>query len=158
MPNKKQLAIFYLLSFTWGIIVSLVGLFVLLFVKIFMNKEVDIFTVAGRIAIRFKNIHFGGLSLGVVYLVDKGNSRHTHKHELGHTIQNMWMGPFFPLLVGIPSAIRYHMWSYLSKRYMDKYGETLEYDSAWFEGQATKLGYLNFAEYVDSRLSELEKL
>ena len=157
MPNKKQLTIFYLLSFTWGIIMSLVGLFVLLFIKIFMSKEVDIFTVAGRVVIKFKNIYFGGLSLGIVYLVDKSNNRNTHKHELGHTIQNVWFGPLFILLIGIPSAIRFQLWDFLSKMYKKKYNKPLLYDSIWFERQATKLGYIYFDNYVDQRLKELEE-
>lgn len=140
MPYKNKLAIFYILSFTWGIVMSLVGLFVFLFIRLFMNNQVNIFKVAGRIAIVFKNKSFGGLSLGFVYLVDNGNSMSTHLHELGHTIQNAYFGPFFILLVAIPSAIRYHIRSYLVNSKRKKYSELKPYDSIWFEGQATKLG------------------
>ena len=86
---------------------TVIGLLVLLFLIIFMRKEIDIKIIAGRIAVIFKNRVFGGLELGIVYLEANGNSFHTHCHELGHTLQCAFYGPFFPFLVAIPSAIRY---------------------------------------------------
>jgi hypothetical protein len=117
-----------------------------------MRKQVEIRVIAGRISVKFKYIYFGGLSLGLVYFVDKSDNLNTHKHELGHTIQNTWFGPLFPFLIGIPSVIRFQLWDFLSKRYRKKYNKSLSYDSIWFEGQATKLGYKYFDKYINEKI------
>lgn len=148
MPSKKDIIIFYALSFTWGLIWSLVGLFVLLFIYIFMKKQVVIRPIAGRISVVFKEKYFGGVSLGVVYLTDASDRSHTHMHELGHTVQNMMFGPFFILLVAIPSGIWYqyrNIARYFGKKNLPPY------DSPWFEAQATDLGYKKFHDAVMKR-------
>lgn len=148
MPNKKDLAVFYLLSFTWGLIWTLVGLFAFSFVYIFMKDKVLIRNIAGRIAVTFKEANFGGISLGIVYFVSKSDNKHTHLHELGHTLQHIWFGPLFLFLVAIPSGIRYQ-YRGLVWRLSKEWGRRLKpYDSVWFEGQATKLGYAHFSESI----------
>ena len=152
MPkNKKELIKFYLLSFTWGILHTLVGLFVLLFVVLFLRKQVDIFMIKGRIAVNFKDKIFGGVSLGIVYLAGT-RFRKTHMHELGHTIQNIWWGPLFLPVIGIPSIIRAAFWPLIRKRYYNKYGTYPSYDRIWFEGQATRLGIKHFEKEVNEAL------
>jgi hypothetical protein len=54
-------------------------------------------------------------------------------------------GPLFIPLVAIPSATRY----WYRRRLRKAYGEPIlkklpSYDSVWFEGQATRLGYTKF--------------
>ena len=62
--------------------------------------------------------NWGGVSLGAFALCGKYNQpdsdcympewyEDTRKHEAGHSLQNIILGPFFPFVVAIPSAIRY---------------------------------------------------
>lgn len=154
MPSKKDIIIFYLLSFTWGIVMTLVGLFALLYIYLFMHKSVDIFMVAGRVCIRHKTKIFGGISLGIVYYIDKRNSYRLHTHELGHTVQNVMFGLLFPVLIGIPSVIRANLRRKFPSLRYDRHKRYIEYDSIWFEGQATELGEKYFHETVTKLLGE----
>jgi len=146
MPKTKDLIIFYILSLTWGIVWSLVGLFVYLFSIIFLKDKIEVQKVAGRIAIRFKNGKFGGASLGLVYLVGRFVGDRTHRHELGHTLQNAIFGPLFILLIAIPSALRCSFWQKYHMKYYQKHSSYPEYDSIWFEKQATEFGNKYFSE------------
>ena len=152
MPSKSQLFIFYLLSFTWALPWTLVGLFVLLFIAVFMRDKVEIRTIAGRVAVHFKDGKFGGASLGLVYLVGRYNSLHTNRHELGHTLQHIYWGPLFIFIIAIPSSLRCAMWKPYRDWHFKKYKEYPIYDQIWFEGQATRLGYKYFKESVDKAL------
>jgi hypothetical protein len=138
--TKKELFIFYFLSFTWGIVWTLIGLLVLAFVYVFMYEHVIIKKVSGRIAIIFREKTFGGISLGIVYMVDAYNRIETHKHEIGHTVQNIVYGPLFIPLVAIPSGIRYQLWPMIRQRTFDRTGKYPSYHSIWFEKQANEWG------------------
>lgn len=125
--------LFYLLSFIWGLPMTLCGLIV-----------AAILLLAGHKPKKWKYCYYfeighnwGGLEFGAFFLVNKNSSTHIKNHEHGHAIQNCWFGPFFPFIVFIPSAIRYWWRELLTKR-----GKTdlPDYDSIWFEGQATRLG------------------
>lgn len=155
MPTNTKL--FYFISFTWGLPLTLVGLFVLLYAKLFMKNEVDYFNVGGRICIKHKEKRFGGVALGIVYMVDANpnvNSQYLlHTHELGHTVQNIIFGPFFLPLIGIPSFIRYSIWGWLKKRHYKKYGTYKDYYGIWFESQASRLGEEYFSREVVELLS-----
>lgn len=146
MPKKTDLFIFYILSFTWGLLWTLIGLIVFLFTWVFFHEKIKIQVVAGRLAITFLYKRFGGLNLGIIYFVDRNDMPHTHLHELGHSLQNAYFGPLFIPLIAIPSGIRYQYRKYLRKK---EVGIKLPpYDSIWFEGQATKLGYHYFLDAV----------
>lgn len=129
------------LSFTWGIILTtiggLVGLVLLLCGKRPKRHGGCLyFTVGGK---------WGGLELGRIFVCGKDNewSDHLKNHEFGHSFQNAWWGPLYIFVIWIPSALRY--W-YRVIRYESK-GKTppTDYDSIWFEGQATALGN----EYIE---------
>jgi hypothetical protein len=153
MPNKKEVVLFYILSLTWGIIFTLVGLFVFLYITMFRKDEYIVKSVAGRIALISKGSQFGGISLGIVYINASHNSERTHLHELGHTVQNMYFGPLFLFLVAIPSAIRYWFRRLKIKKYGASILKTMpHYDDVWFEGQATRLGYKHFKVSVNKLL------
>ena len=156
MKKKNKLIdstlLFYLLSFTWGIIWTLVGLFALLGTFIFLNKKQRTYQVIkGRVVVYLPYTNFGGVSLGIVVIVSQLHPS-LIKHELGHTIQSMLFGPLFIFLVAIPSGIRYQLFDWLSRRHYYKYGLNLDYDSAWFEGQATRLGNVYFSEFTKENL------
>lgn len=127
--------LFYIASFTWGIIMSLIGGIVILIsllchrVKVWHGRA---YAIWGK--------GWGGLELGCFAVcAEDCQTEHLLAHECGHGLQNAILGPFMPFLVCIPSAIRY--W-YRELRFNRK-GLTppTSYDSIWFEGWATKWGY-----------------
>lgn len=130
MKNK---ALFYILSFTWGIIMTVIGLI-----------SAVVLICAGHTPKRwggclYFNIgeNWGGLSLGLVIITDKRDNESTKNHEFGHAIQNCRYGLLMPFIVCIPSAIRYHYRNWRTGH--GKKNKTGYYD-IWFEGEATKLG------------------
>lgn len=136
--KKENIVIFYLLSFTWGILWTLLGLLVLPIVLLIFNKKVELLTRQKRLVVYIKDAGFGGgISLGIYSIVGSKSER-LIRHEIGHTIQNAWFGPLFIFIVGIPSMIRYRYRKIIKKRNPEKV--LPDYDSIWFEGQATKLG------------------
>lgn len=128
---------YFLIQMTWGILTFLAGFIVTLFVRIFVSNAVTRKNGWGVITSFGGN--WGGLALGPFAFCGnykEGSSfyDHTRKHEFGHSIQVLFMGPFFIFIVAIPSALRY--WYYrLTPGKKHK-----EYDDVWFEGTATKWG------------------
>lgn len=129
--TKKQ---FYTLNLTWGILLNIVGFIVALVLLCTGAKPKKhggcIYFNVGK--------SWGGLELGLVFLTDERDSEHTKNHELGHAVQNAKYGLLMPFIVSIPSAIRY--WYREFKYYRKGKKPPTDYDSIWFEGEATKLG------------------
>lgn len=125
----KHKPVFYLLQYTWGLLINAIGLIISL-----------VLLISGHKPHKFGNNYYftvgknwGGLELGVCFLCGELNQTHHLKcHESGHGIQNIIWGPLFPFVISIPSAIRY--W------YRRTHVCKTAYDDIWFEGQATKLG------------------
>ena len=153
MKIKKILfsIMFWVVSCTWGIIMTTIGAITigsLNLIKIIgtrFGKDLKIKTHRnGCSFITEVGGNWGGLELGAFALCgnysenNKAWFAHTRKHEFGHAIQHLYMGPLFIFVVEIPSAARY--WY---KRIMQKRGKKFPnnwYDSIWFEGGATKTG------------------
>lgn len=95
--------LFWFLSLTWGIVMSSIGLIVSLALLITGHRPkkfgFSFYFEVGE--------NWGGLELGCIFIVNKNPSEDLLYHESGHTIQNTYLGPLFPFLIGIPSAIRY---------------------------------------------------
>lgn len=129
----KNKTAFYILSFTWGILMTLVGCLAALALLIvgYRPKKFGYcwyFEVGER---------WGGVSLGPVFITSKKPSLHTKCHEHGHSLQNCKYGPFM-VIVSLMSVCRY--W-YREFRYNRKgLIPPTEYDDAWYEGEATKIG------------------
>lgn len=119
--TKKQ---FYLLSFTWGLPISLAGVIVCGILMCFGYKPKK-FGHCYYIAIG-KN--WGGFELGWFFLIDKRETEFLKQHETGHGYQNACLfGWFMPVLCVI-SAIRY---------WLQRFGVKLDYYAWWFEGDAS---------------------
>ncbi len=125
--------VFYVLSFTWGLPMTLVGCLVAM-----------VLLVLGHKPKRWGYCYYfeigegwGGLELGVFFLCNKNPTEHIKNHETGHSLQNCVLGPLMPFVVCVPSAIRY--W-YRTIR--QKIGDPCKtkYDDFWIEGNATKIG------------------
>ena len=133
MKPVKNKFLFYLLSFTWGLPMTLIGMF-------------------GAVALRIAGCNYqkvgycyhfetgydwGGVSLGMFIFTQRHAVDHITFHEHGHAFQNCYLGFLMPFIVGLPSAIRYQYRKIRAKR-----GNPCKtkYDAIWFEGSATKLG------------------
>lgn len=128
--SKKK---FWVLSCTWGIVLTLAGLLVTvsLFVagrKPKKNQYTWYFEIGGN---------WGGLSLGCMCLTGTNPSQHTLNHEFGHQIQNCAYGPLM-VFVTLASAIRYHYRNWIKKHKPEKV--LPPYDAIWFEGEASEIG------------------
>ena len=123
---------FYVLQFTWGLPVNLIGFLIFLCCRGRFHQE------------RFCNSIVtclpgdrGGLSLGVfIFISTPGGcaNRALCSHEYGHTIQCLLLGPLYWILIAIPSAIWYHFFAnYRKKRHV-------AYDTLYCERWATSWG------------------
>lgn len=133
---KINKTLFYILNFTWGIIMNIIGAVVAAIVTSFGAKPEK---HAGSVLIKVGH-NWGGLSLGIFCFVCHEAGKRTLNHEFGHSIQNALYGPLFPFIVAIPSAIRYWTFTINDLKGIQNEGN---YDDAWFEGQATSWGTEN---------------
>lgn len=127
--------IFWLLSWTWGIVMTLIGtcvfgILILFGYKPYKNQYGYVIEIGSA---------WGGLEIGPYCLVNKHPSQRTLNHEFGHALQNCYFGPFM-VFISIASAIRYWWREYLIRVKKKTYQELPDYDDIWFEGTATYLG------------------
>lgn len=124
--NKK---LFYILNFTWGIIMNIFGLIGAGAMSALHKTPIR---HAGSIVFRTGH-NWGGVSLGLFTFVCEEADEHILNHEFGHSLQNAVYGPLFPFIVAIPSFTRYHLIN-------NNLIQVKDYDDIWFEGQATEWG------------------
>ena len=127
--------LFYIISFTWGGIMTTIGLVVLLVTLPFGKFGI----YHGRIYKRIGK-NWGGVELGCFFLCDETADEYILAHESGHGLQNCLWGPLMPFVICIPSAIRYWYREFIWHCNKEKFNKLPEYDAIWFEGQATKWG------------------
>lgn len=140
----KHVWLYYILNYTWGIIMTLIGWLVIGFIKLFLRRKIIESGKFGPAYFIMIGNNWGGVELGKNFLLaDKmGESwtLHTKQHECGHTFQNAVLGPLVIFLVAIPSAIRY---------WMSRFGKLKsDYDAAWFEGNASYFGEIYYNEKI----------
>lgn len=144
----KHMWLYYLLNYTWGIIMTLIGWIVLGFVRLFLCKKVVEHGKFGpcHYAMLFNN--WGGLELGTNFLLADNMGEdwtlHTKQHETGHTFQNALFGPLAIFLIFIPSAVRY--WINTIRSHNGK--ENKPYDLFWAEGSASTIGKEYYTNYL----------
>lgn len=128
---------FYILSFTWGLPLTLVGLLVAAVLALCGYKPYKY----GYCYCIEVGENWGGCELGIVFLANKNPAKHTCDHEHGHAIQNTRFGFIMPFAVCLPSAARYWYREYIRRvKGAEAYRALPDYDAIWFEGQATRLG------------------
>lgn len=153
MKAKKILfsIMFWLVSLTWGCLFTIPGLIIVLALavngyKAHRNGCSIIVEIGGN---------WGGLSIGAVALCGNYSEtspdwfEHTRRHEFGHAIQQLILGPFQLFLVSIPSAIRY----WYQRIRMSKGLPNEPYDQAIFEYTASKYGY-KWANWLENASKE----
>ena len=134
----KHRWLYYFMACTWGIIMTILGCLItiiLAIVKIFIPKKVIFERYYWIYSITVGPEWWGGCEMGLMFLRDHNSSvNYINPHEFGHTFQNCLLGPLFPFMVAIPSAIRYWLREIFPKKIW------APYDSAWFEDAATQCG------------------
>lgn len=121
--------LFYLLQFTWGLPVNIVGLLVFLCCRKRFHGELFCNSV-----ITCLPGETGGLSLGIFIFLSTHDIRRLRVHEYGHTVQCLFLGPLYWIVVMIPSAIWFHFFAgYRKKR-------RIPYDAFYCERWATAWG------------------
>ena len=139
--KKLSKILFWTLSFTWGLPVTLVGLITTVVLMCCGKKpKQNMYGYAIEIG-----KGWGGLEMGPFCLVNANPSRHTLNHEFGHGIQNCYFGPFM-IFISLASAIRYWYREYLIRIKKMKYSDLPPYESIWFEGDATRIGNMYYEE------------
>ena len=136
--KKFKSILFWLISFTWGLPLTLFGTVVALGCLITGHKPHRF----------YQHIYFSfgvggwGFEAGPFFFVSKDseNDLKLKQHESGHGIQNLIFGPLMPIIVCIPSCIRFWYREWLVKYKGKRYSDLPPYDSIWFEGWATQLG------------------
>lgn len=144
----KNIWLYWILQYTWGIIGTLAGWIGVLFLWCLPKKIV---TEKGRFGLSFYAMfgnNWGGLELGHnFFIADKmGESWtfHTKQHEMGHSFQNALYGPFVIFLVWLPSAFRYWQQRIRSKKGLIN----KPYDAFWGEQSATDNGEYYYKTYI----------
>ena len=122
--------LFYILSWTWGILESLLGFLVIL--PIMLIGRIYIF--CNRLVVQTPKFfgRWGWAALGCFAMVSYNHKPNSIViiQEFGHGIQNIIFGPFTLFIITIPAMIRYLVYLISGK-----------YKEFWFDRQASKLGY-----------------
>ena len=127
----------FLLNFTWGIIQSAVGLIMFL---LYIKKPH--FRYKGSI-VTINSIPVGGISLGAfIFTADNVAKEHANKgelikHEYGHCLQSLLLGPLYLVIIGLPDII----WLICFARWREKHNKSYY----WFftESWADNWGNVN---------------
>ena len=123
--------LYRLVQLTWGFPQSLLGLLLLL-----KFRKAPHHSYKGSIVTNWPKR--GGISLGMFTFVEDrlGRQESVQKHEYGHTIQSLVLGPFYLLIVGIPSYIWANLPYYVNKRKRNR----IPYNRFIIEKSADRLG------------------
>ena len=140
----KHMWLYYILNYTWGAIVTIIGWLVFGFINLFMKKRIVEKGKFGPSHYAIFGDNWGGLNLGIAFVLadNMGDewTLHTKCHEMGHSFQNAIWGPFSIFLILIPSYIRY--WYQNSRSSKGK--DNTDYDAIWFEGNASTIGEIYY--------------
>ncbi len=131
---KLSKTAFYVLSFTWGIVHTSLGMLAA-FILILLGHKPKKY--GGCLHFELPRMT-GGVSLGPMFITYPSPSRHICDHEHGHAIQNCLWGPLFPFVIAMPSFLRCQ-WRRMRQKRCPELRQK-PYDSIWFEGQATRWG------------------
>ena len=125
--------LFYLIQWTWGAPVNLIGGLVYLLLYPVCRHE-----HFGNAFISYIPWKQGGLSLGLfIFIAEERNKQWTYNtriHEYGHTIQCLLLGPLYWPVIGLPSAV----WCNFFEGYRRKHN--VSYYKLYCESWANKWG------------------
>lgn len=142
--------IFYIIQFSWGILMNTFGILVALFMLITLHKP---HRFGPSIYFVCKKAEGFGFEAGMFFVLGADcYGDPIMMHECGHGIQNMLFGPFALILCFIPSLIRY--WYRELKYYRKGLTPKTDYDAIWFEGTATKWGFYHYNNLFKRKFGE----
>ncbi len=127
--------LYRLVQWTWGILQTLIGAVIFL-----IYRKNPHFEYHGAIATVWHGQR-GSVSLGMFVFLEsyheKAETPQEQKllrHEYGHTIQSLLLGPLYLLIIGLPSLI----WAGCFSKYRSR--RKVSYDRFYPENWANKLG------------------
>ena len=127
--------LYVLWQWTWGLPQNIVGAVIYLFYRI---KGCPHFRYQGSL-VTIWPIEAGSMSMGrylFMYPGWKPDDKDLLRHEYGHTVQSLMLGPLFLLLIGLPSIL----WAGLPYYEKLRQKKNMDYDDAIQEHWANKLG------------------
>ena len=124
---------YYILSFTWGLPLTLVGLAVSLLMIITGHRPKRY----GWTWYFDAGINWGGSEFGICFVKAGDEGDRICRHEFGHGIQNCIYGPLTPIIINLPSSARYWYRRILRALRRSPKGD---YYDIWFEREADELG------------------
>lgn len=127
IKNRK---IYWLLSLTWGIVMSFIGLLAAAGALCLGARPIEY----NHSIVFFIGKYWGSVNLGPVIFMSKTQDIDILAHEYGHSIQNCVFGPGM-IIISIMSFIRAAWYKFTEPK--------TDYYSIWFEKQATDWGSLN---------------
>lgn len=135
MNSKVKTILFYFVSFTWGLPLTLLGGVGVLFACLCGHK---VKRFGPCFYVTLGKHRWGGLEGGPFFFCDASEERSILEHEFGHGIQNCFFGPLMLPIISIPSAIRYQI-----RQKKQKHNKKLrgDYYDIWFEKQASYIGH-----------------
>lgn len=143
-PTKKERSIkntlldflFYLVQWTWGLPVNLVGGIAYLICTKIRGCRSQNFGYAKIVYVNWKG---GGLSMGLFIFMKEGHkdekwTYNTRIHEYGHTWQCLLLGPLYYIIIALPSVI----WCNFFEGYRKK--NNVPYSAVYCESWANNWG------------------
>lgn len=128
--------LYWVVSCTWGALMTCAGAAVaVVLIALGYKPKRFHYNIYFEVGVRW-----GGLSLGAFFFVSWCASDSIKRHEAGHGIQNLIFGALFPVLIGVPSAVRYWYRRIVVALKPERRRSLPDYDAVWFERQATRLG------------------
>ena len=130
VPAGWPKTLFYILQFTWGLPVNLAGLLVFLCCGRFRHETFH------NSIVTYLPGNCGGLSLGIFIFISsqRADAASLCAHEYGHTVQCLFLGPLYWLIVAIPSFAWYHFFAGFREKHR------IPYDWLYCERWATAWG------------------
>lgn len=103
---------------TWGILQTIVGAVMYLIILAMGGERKH----EGHTLILLYDDDWGAVTIGPFCIASSSSSETTYKHEHGHSIQSLILGPLWFFVIGIPSIIHAWLWD-KSGSYYDFYTE-----------------------------------
>ena len=126
--------LFYLIQWTWGLPQNLAGFFVWIIEKCWGSGKSEVYK--NTVVTHWKKDK--SLSLGMFLFLGYGAGERLLKHEYGHSIQSLILGPVYLMVIGIPS----YLWCNVpvcGKKWREG---KVSYYSVWHERWADRCGYV----------------